>query len=153
MAFHLEQFIAQSVTFRSESLFEADLKAHEQELRKEIRGRRVCVIGGAGSIGSAFVKEILVNHGKAIHIVLYAGFLKHLSFYGVLRRFPHMYGAADGIQVVLLFVSGKQNAAVLHNDCRRSVSEPPVFICKPTIVFHVSSPLVFRFDYPHFDPF
>lgn len=59
MAFHLEQFIAQSVTFRSESLFEADLKAHEQELRKEIRGRRVCVIGGAGSIGSAFVKEIL----------------------------------------------------------------------------------------------
>ena len=59
MAFHLNSFIADNVTFRSGSLFAADLKAHAPNLLEEIQGKKVCVIGGAGSIGSAFIKELL----------------------------------------------------------------------------------------------
>ena len=59
MAFQLDKFISQYVTGREQSLFAADLDAHAPQLRKEIEGRKVCVIGGAGSIGSAFIKEIL----------------------------------------------------------------------------------------------
>ena len=59
MAFHLDKFISQAVTGRSRSLFAADLEANASALRERIAGKKVCVIGGAGSIGSAFIKEIL----------------------------------------------------------------------------------------------
>ena len=57
--FNLEKFIADSVTHRPVSMFEADIKANAETLTKEIEGRSVCVIGGAGSIGSSFIKAIL----------------------------------------------------------------------------------------------
>ena len=59
MVFHLNNFISSSVTFRPESLFAPDLAARSGELRREIRGSKVCVIGGAGSIGSAFIRELV----------------------------------------------------------------------------------------------
>ncbi len=59
MAFSLDKFIARHVTGRPQSLFAADLEAHREQLRAEIRGRKALVIGGAGSIGSAFIKELL----------------------------------------------------------------------------------------------
>ncbi len=40
-------------------MFLADIKANETKLHAEIEGRSVCVIGGAGSIGSSFIKAIL----------------------------------------------------------------------------------------------
>ena len=57
--FYKEQFIAQNVTFRKESMFLFDIKAHEKELFHEIEGKSVCVIGGAGSIGSSYIKAML----------------------------------------------------------------------------------------------
>ncbi|MBR1575684.1 MAG: polysaccharide biosynthesis protein [Bacteroidales bacterium] len=59
MAFHLDRFIAQNITGRPQSLFSADLVRHSDELKALIAGRKACVIGGAGSIGSAFIKELL----------------------------------------------------------------------------------------------
>ena len=59
MAFQLDRFIARYVTGRPESLFAPDMEAHAETLRREIGGRKVCVIGGAGSIGSAFIREVL----------------------------------------------------------------------------------------------
>ena len=59
MAFHLDKFIAQNVTGRPQSLFAADLDRRAGELREQIGGKKACVIGGAGSIGSAFIKELL----------------------------------------------------------------------------------------------
>lgn len=41
---------------RSESLFAADMARHGARLQAAIEGRRVLVVGAAGSIGSAFVK-------------------------------------------------------------------------------------------------
>jgi len=59
MAFQLDKFISESVTSRPRSLFAPDVEAHAATLRQEIAGKKVCVIGGAGSIGSAFIREIL----------------------------------------------------------------------------------------------
>jgi FlaA1/EpsC-like NDP-sugar epimerase len=47
------------VTGREESLFLHDIEANSEALTKEISGKRVLVIGGAGSIGSSFIKAVL----------------------------------------------------------------------------------------------
>lgn len=60
----IESFIAKNVTGREESFFVHDLEAHSAQIRSEIAGKKVCVIGGAGSIGSAYIKE-LVKFGPA----------------------------------------------------------------------------------------
>ena len=67
--FNLNQFIASSVTFRSISLFAADIEANKKQLSKEIKDKKVCVIGGAGSIGSSFIKAILRFEPKSVVVV------------------------------------------------------------------------------------
>lgn len=57
--FNLQQFVAGYVTCRSVSLFAADIEANKETLQTEIGEKSVCVIGGAGSIGSSFIKAIL----------------------------------------------------------------------------------------------
>lgn len=57
--FNLEKFISKYVTKRDESMFLQDIDFHCAELTKEIEGKSVCVIGGAGSIGSSYIKAIL----------------------------------------------------------------------------------------------
>lgn len=57
--FNLDKFIAESVTFRPVSMFAADIEANKETLTREIKGKKVCVIGGAGSIGSSFIKAVL----------------------------------------------------------------------------------------------
>lgn len=59
MMFHVKEFIAEGITHRSVSMFEEDIRLNEKALRREIEGKSVCVIGGAGSIGSSFIKAIL----------------------------------------------------------------------------------------------
>ena len=56
---NLNQFIADHVIHRQQSMFKVDIEANEAELQKEIEGKSVCVIGGAGSIGSSFIRAIL----------------------------------------------------------------------------------------------
>lgn len=51
--------IAQAVTGRPVSLFSADIAARRDALRSQITDRRVLVVGGAGSIGSATLLELL----------------------------------------------------------------------------------------------
>ena len=69
MTFILEKFIAESVVQRTESLFQADVLANESELRNRIDGKSVLVIGGAGSIGSSFIKAVLPYHPSALAVV------------------------------------------------------------------------------------
>ena len=57
--FNLNQFINQYVTKRSASMFIHDIEANENTLKEKIHGKTVLVIGGAGSIGSSFIKAIL----------------------------------------------------------------------------------------------
>lgn len=55
----VEDFIARRVTGRSRSLFADDLAAHEAALRSALADKSLLVIGGAGTIGGAFVREAL----------------------------------------------------------------------------------------------
>lgn len=57
--FYLNRFIAEKVTERPESMFLKDLEKYQEELRKRIAGKRALVIGGAGSIGSSFIRALL----------------------------------------------------------------------------------------------
>ena len=67
--FNLDKFIADSVTFRPESMFAADIEANKEKLTEEIKGKKVCVIGGAGSIGSSFIKAVLRFEPAAVVVV------------------------------------------------------------------------------------
>ena len=67
--FNLDKFIADSVTFRPVSMFEPDIKANAETLTREIKGKKVCVIGGAGSIGSSFIKAVLRFEPKSVVVV------------------------------------------------------------------------------------
>lgn len=67
--FNLDKFIADSVTFRPVSMFAADIDANKEKLTEEIKGKKVCVIGGAGSIGSSFIKAVLRFEPKSVVVV------------------------------------------------------------------------------------
>lgn len=55
----LDHFIRNYVTKRTESLLKPDLEKYHTELEKRLSGRRVMVVGGAGTIGSSYIKAIL----------------------------------------------------------------------------------------------
>ena len=57
--FNLDAFIRRCVTKRERSLLDDDLARHDAELRECVDGARVLVIGGAGSIGSGYIKALL----------------------------------------------------------------------------------------------
>ncbi len=67
--FNLDKFIADSVTFRPVSMFAADIEANKEALTREIKGKKVCVVGGAGSIGSSFIKAVLRFEPKSVVVV------------------------------------------------------------------------------------
>ena len=67
--FNIDKFIADSVTFRPVSMFEADIVANTERLTHEIKGKSVCVIGGAGSIGSSFIKAVLRFEPRSVVVV------------------------------------------------------------------------------------
>lgn len=57
--FNLDRFIKTFVTKRQESLLKLDFTKYESELNNLIEGKKVLVIGGAGTIGSFYIKAIL----------------------------------------------------------------------------------------------
>lgn len=67
--FDLSRFVSEYVIKRKASLFEDDIKANKDELTKKIEGKSVLVIGGAGSIGSSFVKAVLPYKPRTLIVV------------------------------------------------------------------------------------
>ena len=67
--FNLDKFISDFVTKRPKSMFAPDIEANEETLFNEIKDKKVCVIGGAGSIGSSFIKAILRFEPKSVVVV------------------------------------------------------------------------------------
>ena len=59
MMLNINDFISQFITKRETSLFLHDIMQNHALLEKEIKDRSVLVIGGAGSIGSSFIKAVL----------------------------------------------------------------------------------------------
>lgn len=58
-----------SLIGRSKTLFQSDLKKHEDILRRLVEKSRFLVLGGAGSIGQAVTKEIFKRNPKKLHVV------------------------------------------------------------------------------------
>ena len=57
--FDLDLFIRNYVTKRPESLLRPDLEKYDKELKQQLEGKSVLVIGGAGTIGSWYIKALL----------------------------------------------------------------------------------------------
>ncbi|MCI7675811.1 MAG: polysaccharide biosynthesis protein [Phascolarctobacterium sp.] len=57
--FNLDKFISEKVIYRKESMFINDIFGSKDMLYSEINSKNILVIGGAGSIGSSFIKAIL----------------------------------------------------------------------------------------------
>lgn len=68
-SFDLAKFICEYVTERNESLLTADLKQFDSQLRAQLEGKSVMVIGGAGTIGSSFVKAALKFKISRLYVV------------------------------------------------------------------------------------
>lgn len=67
--FDLNQFISKYVTNRPESMFAADIEKNRAALVKAIENKKVLVIGGAGSIGSSFIKAVLPFEPQMLVVV------------------------------------------------------------------------------------
>jgi len=66
---NISHFISSCVTERPASMFRGDIEAHAETLKAEIGGKRVLVIGGAGSIGSSFIRAILPFQPASLVVV------------------------------------------------------------------------------------
>lgn len=67
--FSLTNFITGEVTRRAGSMFEADIEANSEALSRGIEGKSVLVIGGAGSIGSSYIRAVLRFRPRAMVVV------------------------------------------------------------------------------------
>ena len=66
---NLEHFISKYVTRRDSSLFYKDIQNNFDELTNAIKDQKLLVIGGAGSIGSSFIKVCLQFRPKSLVVV------------------------------------------------------------------------------------
>ena len=65
----LNRFISKYVTKRDTSMFICDIESNREKLTEKISGKTVLVIGGAGSIGSSYIKAILPFKPKSLVVV------------------------------------------------------------------------------------
>ncbi len=65
----IPEFIQEHITKRKESLFLKDIEDNHALLIERIQGKSVLVIGGAGTIGSSYIKAILAFHPKKLVVV------------------------------------------------------------------------------------
>lgn len=66
---NISKFIKTFITKRENSFFENDLKNNKEKLSKEIKGKSILVIGGAGTIGSSYIKAALKYHPSELVVV------------------------------------------------------------------------------------
>jgi len=62
-------FIKNHITNRKESFFVNDLEKYKQQLTDAISGKSVLVIGGAGTIGSSYIRSVLKYNPKRLYVV------------------------------------------------------------------------------------
>ncbi len=67
--FNVAHFIGENITGRNESMFLPDIESNRQELQNLVKGKKVLVIGGAGTIGSSFIRAILPFQPSQLYVV------------------------------------------------------------------------------------
>lgn len=66
---NINNFISSHITFRKESMFLTDIEANRGELTAAIQDKSVLVIGGAGTIGSSYIRALLPFQPKKLVVV------------------------------------------------------------------------------------
>ena len=66
---NISDFIKNYVTKRKKSFFNNDLINNKEKLIKEIKGKSILVIGGAGTIGSSYIRAALRYHPSELIVV------------------------------------------------------------------------------------
>lgn len=67
--FNTNQFISTYITERESSLFANDIEKNKERLSQAIDNKSVMVIGGAGTIGSSYIKAILKFKPSKLYVV------------------------------------------------------------------------------------
>ena len=70
--FNQDEFIKKYITKRKHSFFKKDIEDNYEELSEKIKDKSVLVIGGAGTIGSSFIKAILPFRPAKLTVVDYS---------------------------------------------------------------------------------
>lgn len=66
---NISEFISKNITNRSESFFKTDIENNFNKLESEIKDKSILVIGGAGTIGSSFIKAALKFNPSELIVV------------------------------------------------------------------------------------
>lgn len=77
---------------RTKELFALDIENHQEELSQIVQSSRFLVIGGAGSIGQATVKEIFKRNPRKLHVVD----ISENNMVELVRDIRSSYGYIDG---------------------------------------------------------
>ena len=115
---------------RTRPLFDADVSAREAELKERIEGSRILVIGGAGTIGQAVVRELFKRDPRALHVVD----ISENNLVEVVRdiRSTLGYGSGD-FQTLPLDVGSRYFDAFVESQA------PYDYICNLSALKHVRS--------------
>lgn len=66
---NISEFIKEYITKREKSFFEQDLIKNKEKLTQEIKGKSILVIGGAGTIGSSYIKAALKYEPAELYVI------------------------------------------------------------------------------------
>ena len=66
---NINEFIKTRITKRQESFFQADLEKFHDQLTEAIYGKAILVIGGAGTIGSSYIRSVLKYKPSKLYVV------------------------------------------------------------------------------------
>ena len=66
---NIKEFISKNIIYRKQSMFLNDITENKLELQKQIKNKSVLVIGGAGTIGSSYIKALLPFEPKSLVVV------------------------------------------------------------------------------------
>ena len=97
---------------RSKNLFEQDIQKNQNEIEKLVSESRFLVVGGAGSIGQAVVKEIFKRNPKLIHIVD----ISENNLVELVRDLRSSIGYIEGIFSTFALDCGSREFEALMND-------------------------------------
>jgi len=98
---------------RTKELFEQDLENNNNKIKKIVSSSSFLVIGGAGSIGQAVVKEIFKRDPKKLHVVD----ISENNLTELVRDIRSSFGYIDGdFRTFSLDVGSIEYDAFIHND-------------------------------------
>ena len=115
---------------RTRPLFDMDVSKHEADLRACIQSSRILVIGGAGTIGQAVVREFFKRNPRALHVVD----ISENNLVELVRDVRSTLGYVSGDFQTLPLDAGSR-----YFDAFVESQEPYDYICNLSALKHVRS--------------